>query len=229
MILILYVYRPSFPIRSKRKNKKRTSSGGNQDSPSQQKQVNVVCDAEKTEEKVERKSTVQVVDGVQAETEEKREMKLSIQETTWSGEKIEDPDTDDIDLLLMNNYRNYQAKKSGGNYLLDDGIEEFDGLQDESLRLTQDTDGDDEYEEEDDDAEGVSNLDSDEEVDHLAAAKKKRGWGWRVARIAVPLQFALISLFCVARLFEPQCCDVVNNFSMSFTPHLRYVRGPPPM
>lgn len=170
-----------------------------------------------------------IQDEPEIEIPSKAEEEVQVKVTNYSGETIEDPDTDDIDLLLMNNYQNYKLQKSKGGYMMgDDGLEEFDGIEDltaEELMLTKDTDGDDEYEEE-------SNLDgdSDEDLDQLTAGKKsKRGWGWRVARIAVPLQFALISLFAVARLFEPQCCDVVNNFSMSFTPHLRYVRGPPPM
>lgn len=152
---------------------------------------------------------------------------IPVMESAWSGEKVEDPDTDDIDLLLLNNYQNYKAKKNGGDYhLLDDGIEDIEAIEDLTIGdLTKDTDGDDEFEER-----RNLNEDSDEDVDQLTAGKKsKRGWGWRVARFAVPLQFALISLFAVARLFEPQCCDVVNNFSWSMTPHLRYVRGPPPM
>lgn len=142
----------------------------------------------------------------------------------WTGENIEDPDTDDIDLLLLNNYQNYKLKKGG--YLLEDGIEELDGDEDEVLRMKIREEDDDEF-----DSDNELEVEEDSDSDELTAAgeKKKKGWAWRVARIAVPLQFALISLFCVARLFEPQCCDVVNNFSMSFTPHLRYVRGPPPM
>lgn len=137
---------------------------------------------------------------------------------------VEDPDTDDIDLLLLNNYQNYK-KDLRNDYLLDYGIEELDeGDADERLLIKDDDPGD----EFDDD----SDLEEDSEADDDAiktGKTVKKGWAWRVARIAVPLQFALISLFCVARLFEPQCCDVVNNFAMSFTPHLRYVRGPPPM
>lgn len=216
---------------SKRKNKKRTSSGGSagkQDSPPAQQKVKdgVALEEGEGRQELQCQNEIETVKEDTAKTTTVVQAKAA----TWSGETIEDPDTDDIDLLLMNNYQNYKLQKSRGGYLMDDGIEDVDGIEDlngvdEDLLLTKDTDGDDEYEEE-------SNLDgeSDEDVDHLSAGKKsKRGWGWRVARIAVPLQFALISLFCVARLFEPQCCDVVNNFSMSFTPHLRYVRGPPPM
>lgn len=141
----------------------------------------------------------------------------------WSGDAVEDPDTDDIDLLLMNNYRNYK-KGSRNGYLLEDGIEDLADDDDaDEILLAKDDDPDDEFDSD-------SSLEDDSDSEDGATGKKvKKGWAWRVARIAVPLQFALISLFCVARLFEPQCCDVVNNFSMSFTPHLRYVRGPPPM
>lgn len=57
----------------------------------------------------------------------------------------------------------------------------------------------------------------------------KRTWSWRLTRYAVPVQLALIALFCAACFMEPHCCDGVNNFSWSLTPHLRYVRGPPPV
>ncbi|XP_033239945.1 uncharacterized protein klar isoform X7 [Drosophila pseudoobscura] len=56
-----------------------------------------------------------------------------------------------------------------------------------------------------------------------------RGWAWRIARAAVPMQLALITFFCAACLMQPNCCDNLNNLSMSFTPQLRYIRGPPPI
>ncbi|XP_070136324.1 klarsicht protein isoform X2 [Drosophila bipectinata] len=56
-----------------------------------------------------------------------------------------------------------------------------------------------------------------------------RGWAWRIARAAVPMQVALFTIFCAACLMQPNCCDNLNNLSMSFTPQLRYIRGPPPM
>lgn len=60
-------------------------------------------------------------------------------------------------------------------------------------------------------------------------AEEERTWSWRIAKYAVPVQLALIALFCAACFLEPHCCDGVNNFSWSLTPHLRYVRGPPPI
>lgn len=61
--------------------------------------------------------------------------------------------------------------------------------------------------------------------------KEKSGVGvWRrVIKIAVPIQLALISFICAVCFLEPHCCEAINNFSMSMTPHLRYVRGPPPI
>lgn len=56
-----------------------------------------------------------------------------------------------------------------------------------------------------------------------------KGWGWRVAKYAVPVQIALVALFCAACLMEPHCCDGMNNFQWSLSPQLRYVRGPPPV
>ena len=60
-------------------------------------------------------------------------------------------------------------------------------------------------------------------------AKRQRCWPWRVARVALPLQLALLTIFCAACFMQPHCCDSINNLAMSFTPHLRYVRGPPPI
>lgn len=51
----------------------------------------------------------------------------------------------------------------------------------------------------------------------------------RVVRASLPFQLALVALFCLAYLLQPRCCDNMNNFSMSLSPQLRYVRGPPPV
>lgn len=77
----------------------------------------------------------------------------------------------------------------------------------------------------------ASEPDPDDPKDEtvIEHADEKRTWGWRVARFAFPVQLALIALFCAACFIEPHCCDGVNNFSWSLTPHLRYVRGPPPV
>ncbi|XP_041673931.1 uncharacterized protein LOC108104664 isoform X4 [Drosophila eugracilis] len=82
-----------------------------------------------------------------------------------------------------------------------------------------------------DDPSLLFNLESSEEdaeeVDPAQASK--RGWAWRIARAAVPMQVALFTIFCAACLMQPNCCDNLNNLSMSFTPQLRYIRGPPPI
>ncbi|XP_068217202.1 klarsicht protein [Palaemon carinicauda] len=57
----------------------------------------------------------------------------------------------------------------------------------------------------------------------------RRGWVWRVVRAALPFQAALLLLFCVACLLEPNCCDTHNSLTMTLTPQLRYVHGPPPV
>ncbi|CAL1289297.1 unnamed protein product [Larinioides sclopetarius] len=61
------------------------------------------------------------------------------------------------------------------------------------------------------------------------SAKKKSSRFWRIIRVAVPVQLTLVLLFCLACYLEPNCCDRLNNFNFSFTPHLRYLRGPPPV
>lgn len=72
-----------------------------------------------------------------------------------------------------------------------------------------------------------SKNDDDSESNHSRSLP--RGWAWRIARAAVPMQVALFTIFCAACLMQPNCCDNLNNLSMSFTPQLRYIRGPPPM
>lgn len=73
-------------------------------------------------------------------------------------------------------------------------------------------------------------LDSSEDEDAVGAEKShRRGWAWRIARAAVPMQLALFTFFCAACMMQPNCCDNLNNLSMSFTPQLRYIRGPPPI
>ncbi|XP_055841531.1 klarsicht protein [Episyrphus balteatus] len=57
----------------------------------------------------------------------------------------------------------------------------------------------------------------------------KPGWIKRIAKIAFPMQVALFTLICAACMMQPNCCDNLNNLSMSFTPQLRYIRGPPPI
>ncbi|XP_052847062.1 klarsicht protein isoform X7 [Drosophila gunungcola] len=82
-----------------------------------------------------------------------------------------------------------------------------------------------------DDPSLLFNLESSEEDAEEAdsAQASKRGWAWRIARAAVPMQVALFTIFCAACLMQPNCCDNLNNLSMSFTPQLRYIRGPPPI
>ncbi|XP_030380230.1 uncharacterized protein LOC115628316 isoform X2 [Scaptodrosophila lebanonensis] len=74
---------------------------------------------------------------------------------------------------------------------------------------------------------GSDSADGDDSDD--ASKSRRRGWAWRIAKAAVPMQLALFTFFCAACLMQPNCCDNLNNLSMSFTPQLRYIRGPPPI
>jgi len=56
-----------------------------------------------------------------------------------------------------------------------------------------------------------------------------QNWVWRILKVALPFQLALVALFCAACLLEPHCCEAVNSLNLSFTPQLRYMRGPPPV
>ena len=57
----------------------------------------------------------------------------------------------------------------------------------------------------------------------------RSGWLWRVVRIALPIQAALLLLFCVSCLLEPSCCDSLNNLNMDLGPQARYIHGQPPV
>lgn len=75
----------------------------------------------------------------------------------------------------------------------------------------------------------ASEPDPDDPKDGSVVEEDKRTWSWRIAKYAVPVQLALIALFCAACFMEPHCCDGLNNFTWSLSPQLRYIRGPPPV
>lgn len=60
-------------------------------------------------------------------------------------------------------------------------------------------------------------------------AAPRNGWLWRVVRFALPIQAALLLLFCVSCLLEPSCCDNVNTFNMELGPQVRFIHGLPPV
>jgi hypothetical protein len=72
-----------------------------------------------------------------------------------------------------------------------------------------------------------STKDPDDEDD--PGEPDSSSWFKRVMRASVPFQVVIITLLCVACLLEPQCCDNMNNFAMSLSPQLRYIKGPPPI
>ena len=49
---------------------------------------------------------------------------------------------------------------------------------------------------------------------------------WRILKVAVPMQLAVLVLLGLAYLIDP---DVLASFGIVFSPQLRYVRGPPPV
>lgn len=52
---------------------------------------------------------------------------------------------------------------------------------------------------------------------------------WRIVRSALPFHLAIIVIACMVWLFEPNCCDHLNNLNLSRTPQLKYISGPPPI
>ncbi|XP_037822848.1 serine-rich adhesin for platelets-like [Lucilia sericata] len=124
-----------------------------------------------------------------------------------------------------NNKRNRRKNRrnSGSN---SNAVVAADMSQSNALKMTSATAAGDGGDDPSDDPSLAYDLDtSDDEL----TPKSKRGWGWRIARVAVPMQLALFAVYCAANLMQPNCCDNINNFSMSFTPQLRYIRGPPPI
>lgn len=67
------------------------------------------------------------------------------------------------------------------------------------------------------------------DVASSSSPKRRKGRFWRILRAAVPVQFALVLLYCLACYLEPSCCNALNNFNFSFTPQLRYLGGRPPV
>ncbi|CAG9816482.1 unnamed protein product [Phaedon cochleariae] len=49
----------------------------------------------------------------------------------------------------------------------------------------------------------------------------------RIFRASLLFQLALLALVCVSWLFEPKCCDQMNNFSWGLSPKLHYEGRPP--
>ncbi|EZA57073.1 uncharacterized protein LOC105277721 [Ooceraea biroi] len=57
-------------------------------------------------------------------------------------------------------------------------------------------------------AEVIKNSDSDGE-------SVPQNWIWRILKVALPFQLALVALFCAACLFEPNCCEVISYTSVT--------------
>ncbi|EFN81645.1 hypothetical protein EAI_05435 [Harpegnathos saltator] len=65
--------------------------------------------------------------------------------------------------------------------------------------------------------------------DDISSELVSHCWVWRILKVALPFQLALIALFCAACLLEPHCCEAANTLNLSLTPQLRYIGGPPPV
>ncbi|KAG5682168.1 hypothetical protein PVAND_011538 [Polypedilum vanderplanki] len=77
----------------------------------------------------------------------------------------------------------------------------------------------------------IDQVSSNEETDTSDMDESKNSKWWfmrRVAKLAIPFQLTILTLFCVACLLEPRCCDTLNNLTSSLTPQLRYINGKPP-
>lgn len=134
-----------------------------------------------------------------------------------------DKSTNGLYASQMSNKRNRRkTRRNSGN---SNAVASADMSQSNAVQMTSTAAGDGGDDPSDDPSLAYDLDTSDDEL----SPKSKRGWGWRIARIAVPMQLALFAVYCAANLMQPNCCDNLNNFSMSFTPQLRYIRGPPPI
>ncbi|XP_057656186.1 uncharacterized protein LOC130893801 isoform X2 [Diorhabda carinulata] len=54
-----------------------------------------------------------------------------------------------------------------------------------------------------------------------------KSWFRRFFKVSFTIQLILITFFCLSCLFEPSCCDYMNNYSWSLSPKLHYGARPP--
>lgn len=52
-------------------------------------------------------------------------------------------------------------------------------------------------------------------------------WFKRMFKASLAFQLVILTVVCLSALFEPQCCDFMNNYSWSFSPKLHYDGRPP--
>lgn len=67
------------------------------------------------------------------------------------------------------------------------------------------------------------------ERDSLLAKSGRTSLLWRLMKIALPVQIAVVIGFCLLCLYDPAYCESINRFNLVFSPHLSYVDGPPPV
>ncbi|XP_076260904.1 klarsicht [Rhynchophorus ferrugineus] len=56
---------------------------------------------------------------------------------------------------------------------------------------------------------------------------EKARWFKRLFKASVAFQLVIITFICLSCLYEPQCCDYMNNYSWSVSPKLHYEGRPP--
>lgn len=72
-------------------------------------------------------------------------------------------------------------------------------------------------------------TDSPKSAPKELTSKLPRPYWFRVARLALPFQFAMVALLLAACVLEPSCCNTLNTFSSAFLPAFKYQGGPPPI
>lgn len=54
-----------------------------------------------------------------------------------------------------------------------------------------------------------------------------QSWFKRTFKASLAFQLVILTFVCLSCLFEPRCCDYMNNYSWSFSPKLHYEGRPP--
>lgn len=49
----------------------------------------------------------------------------------------------------------------------------------------------------------------------------------RMFKVSLAFQLVILTFVCLSCLYEPQCCDYMNNYSWSISPKLHYEGRPP--
>ncbi|XP_030748670.1 uncharacterized protein LOC115876834 [Sitophilus oryzae] len=74
---------------------------------------------------------------------------------------------------------------------------------------------------------GDKSTKPDADGDDPGSDPEKARWFKRLFKASVAFQLVILTFICLSCLYEPQCCDYMNNYSWSVSPKLHYEGTPP--